>query len=445
LSDATGAGRALAAPRSLGWRARAPRYTLAAVIGGVVFAALIVSLLLSVSIPLPGWFRLLLGAGAIALIALETVLIVRGLGDDSAVRRRRLLRSAVVLVAAAGLWLVAANVYLVSRAAGAGPAALATAACLPTTAFGLWFVHRLDRNEKEPWRLVLTATAWGGIVATTLAAGFERAWIAASLRSLLPGPGLDISVSFSAGFFEELGKGVAVLLLFLLMREEFDDVVDGIVYGAAVGLGFNFIESISYMTSIYGTAGPQGAFDQWLQRQVLDLFFGHATFTALLGAAIGVARQTRNLAAAVILVVSGWVAAIAAHFAFDLLHLLQLSTSAFTTWPFTAVVVILLVLGLRTEGRALERHLHAEAAEHPHVVNPEEIPFLLGPSKRLRARIAALRAGGPRDYLRQGRLQAVLLELALARWHAEREELDPDWCAETQAKLRRLALELRGG
>src|SRR5260370_17311723 len=76
------------------------------------------------------------------------------------------------------------------------------------------------------------------------------------------------------------------------MRDEFDDVVDGIVYGAAVGLGFNFLESVAYMTNIYSIFNPEGigweaAGIQWYARQVLGLFFGHATDTAVIGAGVG--------------------------------------------------------------------------------------------------------------------------------------------------------------
>jgi RsiW-degrading membrane proteinase PrsW (M82 family) len=415
------------------------RHAAAIVIAGIVLAGLAVSFLLSVNVPVPRGLRFLLGVPPVVLIALETFLTARGLRDPSAWRRRRLLRSLAALVAAVAFWLVAIDAYLFSRAAGPATAAAALLLCLPTTAFGLWFVRRLDRNEKEPWRLMLVSAAWGGIVATSLASGFEKAWIGDSSSALIPGPGVAISVAFSAGLFEELGKGVAVLLLFLVMRDEFDDVVDGIVYGAAVGLGFNFVESVGYITSAYAAAGLPGAADEWIGRQVLNLFFGHATFTALVGAGIGVARQTRRAPLAGALIASGWLAAIAAHFAFDLLHLLGLSTSAFTTWPFTAVVTVLLVLGLRAEGRALARHLLAESSEHPDVVAPAEVWSLLDPSRRFKARVTALRERGPAAYARRGRLQAAQLELALARWHRERGEAD----AEVEWAWRRRVLRLR--
>src|SRR5947208_795520 len=123
-------------------------------------------------------------------------------------------------------------------------------------------VLRLDRNEKEPWRLVLAAAAWGAIVATSLVILGESLWQEISVFTLVPGPGLETSTALSAGLFEELAKGLAVLLLFLAMRDEFDDVVDGIVYGAAVGLGCNFMESIAYMTymvAIFGDGAGAGA------------------------------------------------------------------------------------------------------------------------------------------------------------------------------------------
>src|SRR5205085_902463 len=171
------------------------------------------------------------------------------------------------------------------------------------------------------------------------------------------------STALSAGLFEELAKGLAVLLLFLAMRDEFDDVVDGIVYGAAVGLGFNFMESIAYMTymvAIFGDgAGAGAAGFQWYSRQVLGLFFGHATYTALIGAGIGIARQLPSRGAQILAIASGWLIAIAAHFAWDawitffpisqdLLALVEVHLRVFLMdGPFTALVAVLLVLGLR--------------------------------------------------------------------------------------------------
>jgi RsiW-degrading membrane proteinase PrsW (M82 family) len=416
---------------------RPARYGLALIIAAAVVAGLVASMLLSavLSRSFTG-HGVLLGLPAVALVAIGTYVVSRAIRAGSpAQRRRRLLHASALLVVGFVLWLVAADVYLYARSAGAGPAALSALACVPSTAFGLWVVRRLDRNVKDPWRLVLVAAAWGGIVATALAYGFEAVWGVVSFRELIPGPGLELSMAFSAGLFEELGAGVAVLLLFLVMREEFDDIVDGVVYGAAVGLGFNYIESIEYMTSLYGTYGFAGAASQWVARQGLGLFFGHATFTALTGAGLGVARQTRSRPLQVLLVASGWLAAIAGHFAYDSLQMTGLSSSPLAAWPYTLAVLVLLALGVRTEGRALRGELAAEAREHPDVIGVSEAAVLTSPLRRFLARARSLR-GGPAGYLRRSRLQAAQLELGMLRWHRTRQELDAPLSSEEEMRER---------
>jgi RsiW-degrading membrane proteinase PrsW (M82 family) len=340
-------------------------------------------------------------------------------------------------------------------------AAVSALACVPTTAAGLWIVRRLDRNEKEPWRLVLVATLWGAIVSTSLVLWGEALWDVVFTANLVPGPASDASSAYSAGIFEELAKGTAVLLLYLLMRDEFDDVVDGIVYGAAVGLGFNFMESVGYMTHFYATLAPEGAgglaaAGQWYFRQVLGLFFGHATYTALIGAGIGIARQLPRLGQRILVIACGFVVAIAAHFAWDAYQAFVLIGGTSTLFqfllvharylvvvgPFDVVLLALLVMGLRLEGRALNRQLQAEVARGTGAVLPAEVPMLMRPGRRFGARLAALGRGGAGAYLREARLQTAQLSLAMERWHRERDEIDEPLAAEEE--LRQRVLELRG-
>jgi RsiW-degrading membrane proteinase PrsW (M82 family) len=400
----------------------------------------------------------LYGLLAVALVSLSTYIGVRAFNRDPPTRRRQLVRAAVLLGLAALFWLLLSDVYLFAESAGPVVAIVCTAACIPTTAFGLFVVRRIDRNEKEPWRLVLVAAAWGAIVATSLVVWGEGLWDAVAVRTLVPGPGLDASRAFSAGLLEEIGKGTAVLLLFLVMRNEFDDVVDGIVYGAAVGLGFNFMESITYMTNIYAVLSPEGAGAlaagfQWYARQVLGLFLGHATYTALVGAGIGIARQLPPRRHKVIAIAAGFVVAIAAHFSWDAwLSLFPVASSwvglievhlrsILMTGPFLAGVLVLLLLGMRYESAALSSQLRQEAALGTGVVLPQEVGNLASPWRRFRQRMRALDRGGFRAYTRLGRLQSAQLDLAMERWHRERQEIDTPLEAEEQ--LRREILTLR--
>jgi RsiW-degrading membrane proteinase PrsW (M82 family) len=440
-------------------RLRPGRYGIAAVVAGVVVLALIASSLLNYVYleSIPGRTSLY-GLLAVALIALGTFIGVRAFTRDRESRRKHLIRAGVLLGLGVLLWLLVIDVFVFTQSAGPTVAAICALACLPTTAFGLLVVRRMDRNEKEPWRLVLVAAAWGAIVATSLVIWGESLWDAMSQHTLVPGPGLDASTAFSAGLLEELAKGAAVVLLFLVMRDDFDDVVDGIVYGAAVGLGFNFLESIAYMTDLYSIFQPEGfgweaAGFQWYGRQGLGLFFGHATYTAFIGAGLGVARQLPRVRQKALAILSGFLIAIAGHFSWDAwATFFPIDSSVFglvevhlrtliMTGPFTAAVIALLLFGIRYEAMGLVDQFRKEAASGSGTILMEEVPVLASPWQRLKQRLRAFSRGGLKAYFQVARLQSAQLDLAMERWHRERKELDTP--LEAEEALRQRVLELR--
>jgi RsiW-degrading membrane proteinase PrsW (M82 family) len=438
---------------------RPARYGIAVAVASLVVVALIASSILNYVFldTIPGRASLY-GLLAVALITVGTYILVRAFDRDRAMRRKHLIRAGVLIGLGVVLWLLVIDVFLFTQSAGPLVAAVCALVCLPTTAFGLFVVRRMDRNHKEPWRLVLVAATWGAIVATSLVVWGETIWEVAAQRSLVPGPGLDLSFAFMAGILEELAKGLAVLLLFLIMRDEFDDVVDGIVYGAAVGLGFNFLESISYMTNQYSIFAPEGfggaaAGIQWYGRQVLGLFFGHATYTAYIGAGIGIARQLPQLRQKIFAIAAGFIVAIAGHFAWDawatifpiqntLFGLVEIHLRTLVmTGPFTAGVIALLLFGIRYEGQNLLDQMRKEAASGQGAILPDEVPVLASPWRRLQQRLQALNRAGPRGYLTVSRLQTAQLDLAMERWHRERKEIDTPLEAEQQ--LRERVMQLR--
>jgi hypothetical protein len=225
-----------------------------------------------------------------------------------------------------------------------------------------------------------------------------------------------------------------------------------------VGLGFNFMESISYMTHLYAIFQPEGqgltaAIAQWYSRQVLGLFFGHAAYTALIGAGVGVARQLPRLRQRVLCIVCGFLIAIAAHFAWDAwVQFYPVSQTPFALveihlrtlvmeGPFLALVLLLLAMGLHLEGSALRRQLSSEANSGMGAVEPAEIATLVSPWGRFKARLQRLGQHGLAGYLRLGRLQSAQLDLAMERWHRERDEVDEP--LEAEDHLRQRVLELR--
>lgn len=328
---------------------------------------------------------------------------------------------------------------------------------LPFTLAALWVLRRLQRNRKEPWKVMVFAIAWGLMVAPDLAMLSESVYSTLLGSHLIPGVGAGVAQAISPGVFEEGAKGLAVVLLFLLFRDEFDDVVGGIVLGATVGLGFNFLETGGYMMMGFQEGGVAGLLLQLGYRQVLGLFLGHVTYTALIGAGIGVARQQRVPWKKAVTFASGFVVAIAAHFLWDLVAMTGLAPSSDNPvvdtlvvtpllylaidGPFALMVLVLLVRGLREEHSALEVELQAEVQTGLGAVTGRELPVLLSPHRRLLSRWAALWRRGPRDYLWVLRLQDAQLALAMERWHRRRQEIDEPLEAEAHLRERALALK----
>ena len=184
----------------------------------------------------------------------------------------------------------------------------------------LWY---FDRREREtPW-LFGAAFFWGGVIATGLALPFNTAfaylvdaWVAQNpvLREVLgPDAATMLSAPISAPLIEESTKALGLLALFWLLRAEFDNMRDGIVYGALVGVGFTWFEAPIYVAQGYAETGvaPWGMQLGW--RYALFGFGGHALFTALFGAALGLALQTRRRWLRVLAPIGGLALAILAH------------------------------------------------------------------------------------------------------------------------------------
>jgi RsiW-degrading membrane proteinase PrsW (M82 family) len=88
---------------------------------------------------------------------------------------------------------------------------------------------------------------------------------------------------------------------------------DGIVYGALVGIGFNWFEAAVYVAQNYAEHGvaPYGL--HLGARYALFGLGGHATFTAIFGAPLGLAIHTRRRWLRFVAPLGGLASAIAAH------------------------------------------------------------------------------------------------------------------------------------
>jgi RsiW-degrading membrane proteinase PrsW (M82 family) len=161
-------------------------------------------------------------------------------------------------------------------------------------------IRFLDLYEREPMALVVLMFVWGAIGAAILASAGNTA-----LEGQLP---RDIDhvygPAISAPVIEELSKGIALLVVFFASRWaykrfglfEFDGVTDGIVYGAAIGIGFAFTEDLFYFFRDAQQNGVSDAIGVFVDRRD---FFGPATlrhgiWTATFGAGLGLATHSRH-------------------------------------------------------------------------------------------------------------------------------------------------------
>ncbi|AWV90100.1 PrsW family intramembrane metalloprotease [Bradymonas sediminis] len=184
---------------------------------------------------------------------------------------------------------------------------------VPMFAYAL-FVYWLDRYEKEPKLLLGGVFFWGAFVAglgacfinTSFGIGLQLASGSAELASIA-------TTSIVAPVVEELIKAMAVAVVFFLFRKEFDSILDGIIYGSMVGLGFSACENFSYIFQHgYLVNGWSGLAVNAFIRIIL-LGWLHATFTAFTGIGFAISRLSDNLFVKFIAPFIGLVIAISLH------------------------------------------------------------------------------------------------------------------------------------
>lgn len=174
-------------------------------------------------------------------------------------------------------------------------------------------MYWLDRYEKEPKILLAGVFAWGAVVAVIGALVLQLA--AGQLVLTLTGSSLleeITSASLFAPVTEEILKGMAVLLVFLFFRHEFDSILDGIVYAAVAALGFAATEDALYYFGAYLEGGFGSLFILFFLRFVI---FGwqHAFFTAFFGIGLAITRQSNHMMVKIIAPFIGLLLAILAH------------------------------------------------------------------------------------------------------------------------------------
>lgn len=176
------------------------------------------------------------------------------------------------------------------------------------------FVYWLDRYEKEPKALLGGAFFWGVVIAA------GGAFIINTIFGvgIFLATGSEATANFGtasivAPIVEETLKGLAVAIIFFFFRKEFDSVLDGIIYGSIVGLGFSATENTLYIyRDGYLQGGWEGLFAFAFIRVIL-VGWMHAFFTSFTGIGFAIARVNKNALLKFIAPLGGLIAAILVH------------------------------------------------------------------------------------------------------------------------------------
>ena len=125
---------------------------------------------------------------------------------------------------------------------------------------------------------------WRTLVWTFLLGAFLGAPLAVGLEVLLhAGVGAPIP-ALTTGLIEEFAKATAVLWLLRRKHRDLSFEMDGIIVGAAAGMGFAALEDILYGASAFHHGLHEVVLTVWL-RQILAPF-GHGTWTAIVAGTI---------------------------------------------------------------------------------------------------------------------------------------------------------------
>lgn len=175
-------------------------------------------------------------------------------------------------------------------------------------------VNWLDRYEKEPKILLGGAFGWGAVIA----AGFAFVLNTATGMELYALTGSKTATEFgvssiAAPIIEETFKGLAVLIVFLFFRNEFDSVMDGIVYAAITAMGFAATENVLYIYKNGYLEGGWSGFWALVFVRVMLVGWMHPFFTAFTGTGLAISRMSTNKAVKVLAILIGFSIAVFAH------------------------------------------------------------------------------------------------------------------------------------
>ena len=280
----------------------------------------------------------------------------------------------------------------------------------------------IDRYEGEPLWMLSTAFFWGALVAAFFAfllnttTGLIIGTLADSANA-----GEAFAAVISAPIVEEIGKAFILFIFFFWKKDEFDGIVDGIVYASMAALGFAMTENILY----YGNAAAESGGVLTATVIVRGFFapFSHPLFTSLTGIGLGLSRQSTNVGIKVLTPVVGLLMAIFMHSIWNASAvfgggLVFLFTYLVVMVPAFIILLVVIILALRREGQVVRQFLVNDIERG--LLTREEYDQLGSITGRMGSSFNALSRSGMRGWRARRRFNQLASELAFHRSRVSR-------------------------
>ncbi len=290
----------------------------------------------------------------------------------------------------------------------------------------LLVIYLMDLYEREPLSILVAALLWGGIAATALAF-YTNTPLTELIFKFTANPTFtsEWGAALTAPFVEEGFKALGLILLVSLARAEMDDVLDGFVWGAMVGLGFLLVEDVFYFMRVYVSTG--GSYDGLFQVFLIRILgcgpYSHFLYTGLIGMGVAYYQTrpdvpwSRRVQVGVALAAAG----VGAHFFWNSPLLGELlGDGGPVGWamyvtakglPMLIGLLLLIRLARRREQKWFAGLIAAEVEDG--TITADELRELGGLRSRWGARRAAGRLKGAAGGRLKGRIQRQQINLAM--------------------------------
>ncbi|MBT3320933.1 MAG: PrsW family intramembrane metalloprotease [Anaerolineae bacterium] len=259
-----------------------------------------------------------------------------------------------------------------------------------------YILYWTDRYEREPKVLLGAVFFWG----VAIAAGGAYIVNTALGMGIYIFTGSESATSFTtatliAPVVEESLKGLAVLIVFLIFRKEFDSILDGIVYAGIVALGFAATENTIYIYRGFQSDGWEGL---WLLTFIRVGLIGwiHPFFTSFTGIGFAIMRMRRSGIIKYAAPLIGFSIAIFTHaFHNGLASILSgfggLAIGSLLDWTGLFFMFLFLLWAVASDRNLLKKHLKEEYKLE--LITAHQYHTAISVWKQTSARMRALSAG----------------------------------------------------